>query len=426
MNGALQPIQEALSYPLEPKIVNLELPALWGRCGEMNSQHGFILDGANTSVCAAGTKSGKTHGCASWIIQQAFRKRGRWGWAGPIYRQAQIGYDKVLRLIPEPLRIASDSALRIRLLNGSIIEFRSCEDPDNLFGFEYEGAVVDEASRIRDRAWDAIQTWTHRSKGPMKIIANQRGRRNWFFREWDRAMRGTPGMSGHHLRSSQNPFISPEVIQQAKDRLPDRIFRELYEAEVFDDQASPFSNWPACVDTEIKATPEAGKPYLGGVDFGRHQNYTVAIIGDKNGKAINMARWISLPWHATRARLKRLDRAYGGVDWLVDASGVGDSVAEDLDRDDGLRIEEFVFSEKSKAGLVGDLINDVEAEAISFPEWPQLAHELEVIEATRLKSGLWSYRAPEGDHDDIVMALALYSRKRRGGGSRRAEDYLIV
>ena len=46
--------------------------------------------------------------------------------------------------------------------------------------------------------------------------------------------------------TSANPFISPSVINDAKARLPDRLFRQYYLAEWLD-EASTFTNISACV-----------------------------------------------------------------------------------------------------------------------------------------------------------------------------------
>jgi len=44
---------------------------------------------------------------------------------------------------------------------------------------------------------------------------------------------------------------------------------------------------------------------------------------------------------------------------------------------------------------------------IAIPKEPVLISELEAFEATKTPSGLIRYAAPEGMHDDTVMALAL-------------------
>ena len=49
----------------------------------------------------------------------------------------------------------------------------------------------------------------------------------------------------------------------------------------------------------------------------------------------------------------------------------------------------------------------IERETISFPDIPELINELNIFTFETLPSGMLRYAAPDGLHDDIVMALAL-------------------
>jgi hypothetical protein len=48
-----------------------------------------------------------------------------------------------------------------------------------------------------------------------------------------------------------------------------------------------------------------------------------------------------------------------------------------------------------------------ERDQIRIPNDPVLLGELQAFEATRLQSGMMRYAAPNGLHDDTVMALAM-------------------
>src|SRR5713226_147886 len=62
-----------------------------------DKQKAFVNDQARYTVCEAGTKSGKTLGCAIWIVRCALKDPGTlWWWIAPTYIQAGIAFDLIL------------------------------------------------------------------------------------------------------------------------------------------------------------------------------------------------------------------------------------------------------------------------------------------------------------------------------------------
>jgi hypothetical protein len=89
---------------------------------------------------------------------------------------------------------------------------------------------------------------------------------------------------------------------------------------------------------------------------------------------------------------------------MIDSSGVGDPIFEELQRS-GLHINGFKFTQNSKQQLMVGLQNAIHEKKISFPD-SQIVKELEVFEFQYTKTGV-KYSAPSGFHDDCVMGLAL-------------------
>ena len=103
--------------------------------------------------------------------------------------------------------------------------------------------------------------------------------------------------------------------------------------------------------------------------------------------------------------------------YLIDSTGVGDPITEDLQRD-GLDVTGFKFSQTSKQQLMEGLQAAIHQRKISFPDGV-IVSELEIFEYTFTATGV-RYSAPSGFHDDVVCALALacqhlkqYSQKGR-------------
>jgi hypothetical protein len=118
-------------------------------------------------------------------------------------------------------------------------------------------------------------------------------------------------------------------------------------------------------------------------------------------------------WRTTKQKILQLPKAA----ILIDSTGVGDPITEDLQRD-GLDVTGFKFSQTSKQQLMEGLQAAIHQRKISFPDGI-IVSELEIFEYQFTATGV-KYSAPSGFHDDTVMALALatqhvkqYSQKGR-------------
>src|SRR5580765_5542396 len=77
-----------------------------------------IYDPRRFSLIEASTKSGKTHGCICWLIEQAFtgggftkgRRAKNYWWVAPVTQQADIAFDRMVAYLPRELFTAVRSS----------------------------------------------------------------------------------------------------------------------------------------------------------------------------------------------------------------------------------------------------------------------------------------------------------------------------
>lgn len=364
---------------------------------------------ARYAVVEASTKAGKTVGCMAWIIEQAITNGGEgknFWWIAPVYPQAKIAFRRIKFGLPPGTFKANDSDLTVSLPNGSTIWFKSGEKPDNLYGEDVYAAVVDEASRVREDSWTAIRSVLTATRGPVRIIGNVKGRTNWHFKLARRAEAGAPGMAYAKLTAYDavaGGVLDAEEIEDAKRQLPENVFRELYLAEPSDDEGNPFgvSHIRSCV-----APMSELEPWVIGIDLAKSHDWTVVIALDRNGTVCGFDRWQS-PWEETERRILDL---IGNTPALVDSTGVGDPIVERLQRKKHL-VEGYKFSAQSKQRLMEGLALAIQQGLVRFPDGP-IRSELDIFEYVYTRTGV-RYSAPEGFHDDCVMALALAVEKYR-------------
>ncbi len=358
---------------------------------------------ARYSIIEASTKAGKTVGCMAWLTEQAFVNgaagRNYW-WVAPVYPQAKIAFRRIKRGLPKEMYLANETELTIALPNGATMWFKSAEKPDNLYGEDVFAAVVDEASRCREDSWIAVRSTLTATKGPVRIIGNVKGRTNWHYKMARKAESGNPGMAYSKLTAYdavKGGVLDAKEIEDAKGLLPEKVFRELYLAEPSEDEGNPFGieHIRRCLHPISD-----GAPVAIGVDLAKSTDWAVAVALDRDGYVCGFDRWQG-PWEMTEGRILSL---IGRTPTLIDSTGVGDPIVERLQKK-RRNVTGYTFSSASKQRLMEGLAVAIQSGAVGFPDGP-IRSELELFEYQYSRTGV-RYSAPDGYHDDCVVALAL-------------------
>lgn len=362
-----------------------------------------IFDERRISIIEASTKSGKTSGAIAWLVEKALagvNGQNFW-WVAPVSTQADIAFRRTLRACPREHVTAHLTDKTITLLTGSTIWFKSADHPDSLYGDDVHAAVIDEASRFKEDSWHAVRSTLTATRGPIRIIGNVRGRRNWFYQLARKAELGDPSMGYHKLvvdDAVAAGVLDASEVADAKRLLPDAVYRELYMAEASDDQGNPFglNAIARCI-----APLSTGPPDVWGWDLAKHQDWTVGIALDANGHVCRFERF-QLPWDNC---MRRIISATGSTPALVDSTGVGDPIVELLQKQDDSNFEGYQFTAPSKQKLMEGLAVAIQSGDVKFPDGP-IVIELNNFEYEYRRTSI-AYSAPEGLHDDCVCALAL-------------------
>lgn len=371
-------------------------------------QKAALFGTARYATCEASTKSGKTTACIIWLAEKAMLcKPGQnvW-WIAPIRSQAEIAFKRLKQGLPKGLYSANQSNLTIKLANEVTIWFKGSDNADSLYGEDVYAAVIDEASRVRREAWFAVRSTLTATRGPIRMIGNVKGRRNWFFELCRRAEAGSPDMSYAKLIAADAVaagVLSEAEVADAKDKLPESVFKELYLAEPSDDGGNPFGLKAIAAGCGPLSTAE---PVCWGVDLAKSVDWTWAIGMDADDCVCRSERWQG-PWNHTKERLAAL---IGFGHALLDSTGVGDPIVEDLQKVCP-NIEGYKFTSGSKQQLMEGLASDLhQGRAKGIEELLRL--ELESYEYEYTRTGV-RYTCPQGMTDDGVCALALCRQRAR-------------
>ena len=343
-------------------------------------------------VVMCGRRFGKSELSQILSISEAI-KGGQVAYITPTYKLAKVFFEKLTEAIPFKNNISN---LKIYFPNNGSIEFFTGERLDNLRGRKFHLVIIDEAAFIPDleSGWqNSIRPTLTDYQGKAVFLSTPRGK-NFFYSMFMK--QGEADWQSFKFSTYDNPYINTREIDEAKLQLPQVVFEQEYLANPAENSANPFGN--AFIQNCIKPI-SAQQIVAYGIDLAKSVDFTV-IVGLDNGGNVAYFDRFQMDWHNTKANIKRLPIA----PILVDSTGVGDPILEDLIRE-GVNIEGLKFTSQSKQQLMEGLAQAIQQNKIGYPDGV-IVDELDIFEYQFTANGV-RYSAPSGFHDDCVMALAL-------------------
>lgn len=370
------------------------------------NQQAILDSSARFRVVMCGRRFGKSELSQVEIIQNAIV--GQYvAYITPTYNLAKTFFDKLAKAVP----FASNrSDLTIEFPNGGSVQFFTGERLDNLRGRKFHLVVVDEASfipNLEDGWLNSIRPTLTDYKGKALFLSTPKGK-NYFYSLFMKGNGGEEDWKSFKFSTYDNPYIDKSEVDSARMQLPEVVFEQEYMANPAENAANPFGSAyiRQCI-FPMSTNPVA----CYGIDLAKAVDWTVVIGLDKNGSVCHYERF-QKDWRQTKEAIINLPKA----PILMDSTGVGDPIFEDMQRE-GLDVQGYKFSSTSKQMLMEGLASAIHQRKITFPPGP-IVDELEIFEYQYTSFGV-KYSAPTGFHDDAVMSLALawqHLQKNVGSG----------
>lgn len=340
-------------------------------------------------------------------------------WFAPTYQLLLEVWKDAERSLRPITRKANKTENRIELTTGGVVDFWTLQDDGAGRGRKYSRIVIDEAAHARylKDAWEKaiLPTLTDYS-GEAWIISTPAGR-NYF---WELHRLGAPDNPARlpdwqswTLPTSTNPHIAPDEVERMRGLLPERVFAQEYLAQFLEDGGGVFRRVTSAIDTTLPTDPHQardagdGRAYVIGVDWGRHNDFTVITVVDARDRSVvAVDRFTDIAYEVQLARLKALHQRFPRAPILAESNSMGGPLVEALQRM-RLPVRSFQTTAASKADAIEALALAFEQGAIRIPAVQWLVDELMAFDQERLPSGAMRYAAPRGGHDDGVMSLAI-------------------
>jgi hypothetical protein len=286
---------------------------------------------------------------------------------------------------------------------------------NSLYGEDVYGAVIDEASRFKEDAYIAIRSTLTYTRAPIRIIGNVRGRKNWFYKMARVAERnqllGVASEMGYHKIVAADAVaagvLEQREIDDARGQMPEQWFRELYYAEPSDDGGNPFGlqHIEAIVrpETAVNSGVVSDKPPRAwGWDLAKKRDFCVGIGLDDEGAICRFRRFNGVPWGEVK---NRIIAEVGSAPALVDSTGVGDPIVEDIQRMmgehvehgkpvEGCKLQGYIFTPGSKQKLMEGLAVAIQDRTVWIAD-NVVRQELEQFEFELTRTGVKYCMVPD-------------------------------
>jgi hypothetical protein len=385
------------------KTIEVVLPSLHP------AQQQIIDEARRFNVLACGRRFGKTMLGIDLIIDKVLDGYPV-SWFSPTYKMlAEVWKEIVETTKPLQTRVAKQEH-RVELITGGVIDCWSLDAADSVRGRKYARVIVDEAAMVPNLydSWQAAirPTMTDYVGSDAFMLSTPKGV-DFFFDCFSRGVDDQQSdWKAWQKPTSENPYIDPAEIEAARRELPEQIFRQEYLAEFLQNSGAVFRNIDACLRAD--SGQHQGHRLFAGVDWGQKHDFTViSVICATCRQEVELDRFNKIEWAFQRARLKAIVERWGIQSVMVETNSIGSPNLEALQRE-GMSVRGFETTGSTKPPLIQSLALALEREECRFLPDPVGRVELLSYES-RINSttGRISYSAPDGGHDDTVIARAI-------------------
>jgi len=357
----------------------------------------------------SGRRTGKTENAARWMIDEIMTTEASTGlWVDTRHANIDKYVERVFLPVLKPIArmVNWNQQKKILKLPGGYIDFGSAERAEMLEGFEYDRVILNEAGLIlkKDALWDnTLQPMTRGGKNKTRFIGTPKGGKGGFKNLCSRI---DPDWKAFHFTAYDSPYWDKTELDKIKQNVPELVWKQEYLAEFLEDAGTVFRGISKCfTDKRIEAA-EPGRRYVMAFDVAKYQDFTVIYIADLEAKqVVYQERFNQIDWGFQKSRILSAWERFNRPRALMDSTGVGDAIFDDLKKN-GMNVEGFKFTAGSKEQLIQNLSTAIDSQRILFYPFPELTGELEIFEY-EVRSKGFGFSAPDGYHDDCVIALAL-------------------
>jgi len=314
----------------------------------------------------------------------------------------------LFRVLPEQwIARKNEQELVVYLKNGSYVQLKGADDPDALRGAAPYGIIFDEFAMQKVEAWKVMEPVLRQNHGWAWFVTTPKGK-NHAFEFYERGLKENNEWKSWILQASTSGIIDKAQLEAMREGMSESFYNQELECLFLDGEGSVFRGVKEIM-VSVPEEPQPGKLYVIGADLAKLRDFTVLTVYDtRTNHQVYQARFQTLDWVAQKGKIAALSAYYNNALVILDATGLGDPVADDLLRA-GVPVEPFKLTETTKKDLIEKMSIWIEQKRFFMLPIEETRKEFEQFTYKLGETGKVHYGAPQGEnyHDDIVISHAL-------------------
>jgi len=382
-------------------------------------QEKLLRDNSPRIVSCMGRQTGKTTTIAVKALHFAYMNpRTITLIVSPSLRQSMILFDRVVALIYNnewlPTSVVRKTRTVIQLDTESQIIALPCSE-NLLRGYTAHLLIIDEAAFIPENTLTNILfPMLATTSGTLILLSTPWGKSHFFYRAFM-----DPDFSVHRVKSSECPIIKQDFLRKQRQLVTKEAYAMEYEAEFQEATMSYFSQdlIRSCIDPSLEleydlenVTPKRGDHYAG-VDIGKLRDHSVVAVVKQEKDVLKLVFLKEFPLETPYSHIigfiVKADRKFGFTKILIDRSGAGEAVIEEIVAQGLTSTESKSFTMQSKAEMLAYLRIKMEQGTFKMPYSHRLCQQINSQQYEYTKTGQLKFWHSPNIHDDQLWALAL-------------------
>lgn len=302
--------------------------------------------------------------------------------------------------------------------NSRIVCLPLGRDGSNIRGYGADLLIVDEAAYVpEDIFQEVLMPFLAVGENQFVMISTPRGKRGFFWKRYDEAQRGENRYFVQQVPTWENPRVPEQWVENQKKNLTPMQFKREIRGQ-FDENADAYFTEEEVTHEEVAVghpvTRETDDVYLG-VDLAHTgDDESVYISVDSNGNIFDIEHTKQKQLTDAMGRIRELDNYNQYNKILIDQTGLGAGVVDQVQEDLGQKVEGIKFTNDTKQSIYSNLKNNFQNQSLTFRFEPNAGREantmkqqLTALEYDYTSTGKLKISHPSGGHDDFCDALTL-------------------
>ena len=367
-------------------------------------------DPSRFKVCVWHRRARKTTTAIYELVKQAFMRQGVYWHVFPTYSEAKDAVWRdphmIFSMIPQSMIAKrNDSELVITFTNGSVLQLMGADNPDTLRGAGPVGVVLDEFATMKYEAWQIIEPILRANDGWAWFIGTPKGK-NHLHQFYQRGLEGHKEWKSFFLTADKSGLFTPDQLKSSQESMTQKMFSQEMMCDFLETEGTVFRRVREAMKSRPE-TPKEGHLYVIGCDLAKVTDFTVLTVYDRiHNNQVYQEKFQTLEWPFQKQKIFALCKHYNNALVELDATGLGDPIADDLIRI-GIPVDPFKITEQTKKEIIEKLSIWIEQRKCTLLPLNETLEEFDNFSYEIGPTGRIRYQAREGFHDDIVLSHAL-------------------